>query len=183
MIIDFVDIASPEMGEVEVIRAQGREPVTLNQSRANSARLMIDAIIERANTVGRQGVITLLRFHGHGLPGMMGISHSEDMSAFTTYSNVISLPVINAQANEFARLRPYFAAGARVEFHGCNVGSGAAGQALLQRLSALWGVPVSAGSRTQIGGGDASHTFRFEGPVYTANPNGRFTRNPNQRRR
>lgn len=181
MIIDFVDISMRDAVEVEAIRAQGREPVTINRSRANSVRLVIDAIIERAESGGGYGVITLLRFFGHGIIAGMGITDSEHMcDAMVDYSNAISRTVIATQPHEFVRLRPYFAANARVELHGCNVGRGPHGRELLRYLADIWRVPVSAGSHTQrVGTG--SVLSNFEGTVYTVYPDGRVIRNPNHR--
>ena len=183
MIIDFVDssMGDAEEGELGAIREQGRRAVTINRSEANSINLVIDAIIARAEAGGGRGVITLLRFFGHGARGGMGITNSEhDLRTMPQYSNVISRSVIAANPHIFARLRPYFAAKACVELHGCHVARGPEGRQLLRWLSDIWGVPVSAGSHTQsVGSGDV--LTQFESTVYTAYPNGRLTRDPNRR--
>ncbi len=70
-----------------------------------------------------------------------------------------------------AALRPYFATDGRVELHGCEVRRGRFGSGLIQELSSAFGVPVSAGVRTQFAGG--ASTFRFEDPVRTAYPGGK----------
>jgi hypothetical protein len=171
MIIDVVDTYDKSLlnQEVAAIRAQGREPIVLNHTTTNAIAQIAQMIIDRA---GGPSTITLLRFHGHGVPGAMGVNSGEE--DFDSYGNGISITNLELIRSDLARLRPYFAANARVELHGCNVASGRRGRQLLRSLAAIWGVPVSAGSRTQQGGGAA--TFRFEGPVYTSSPAGRIER-------
>src|ERR1044072_3543905 len=173
MIIDYLDISDPNLETYEVanIQAAGGTPVTLNMSRANSISLVIDAIIGRA---GSSGVITLLRIHGHGAAGLMGVADSANGNV-AWFFNAFTVSNIICEPNEFYRLRPYFAAGARVELHGCNVGSGKRGMKLLLWLARIWSVQVSAGIGTQYG----STTFNFDGPYRTAYPNGSMRRRQN----
>jgi hypothetical protein len=52
----------------------------------------------------------------------------------------------------------------------CETGRGPAGRQMLATVSSILGVPATAGVNTQYGGGE--NTFRFEGPTFTAVPNG-----------
>jgi uncharacterized protein DUF4347 len=173
MVIDVVDVVDQALQDMEAadIRAQGGSPIALQYSTTNAVAILVQLIIERAAACS---IITLLRFHGHGGPGGQNVAAGE--AVYDAFGNGISITNLAVIGGDLARLRPYFAAHARVEMHGCQVASGRNGQNLLRRLAGIWGVQVSAGSRTQRGGG--TRTFRFEGPVYTGYPDGRVVRRP-----
>ena len=69
------------------------------------------------------------------------------------------------------RLSTIFGPYGCIQFMHCETGGGPQGQTMLQNIANTVGVPATGGVRTQYGGG--SMTFRFEGPTYTAFPNGR----------
>ena len=75
----------------------------------------------------------------------------------------IMLPILR-------RLRPIFGAYGCVQFMHCSTGKGPQGRQVLQQIANHLGVPVSAGTIDQLGGG--LNTFRFEGPTFTAVPGG-----------
>lgn len=68
-------------------------------------------------------------------------------------------------------LRPCFAPFGSVEVHGAPLGADPKGRALLHRMAALWGVPVTAPVRKQQAGGPF-WTHRFQGWAFTAYPRG-----------
>jgi hypothetical protein len=68
-----------------------------------------------------------------------------------------------------ARLKPYFARGAVVQLHGCNVAVGWEGRYLLQKLAALWGVRVQGAIDTQF---PNLFVDEFEGSYWEADGSG-----------
>ena len=163
MEIDVVMAGDPGMAAVIAdIRAQGRQPVELPPWDLRVlVPYMVDEIIRRAEI---EGPITVLRFHGSAAMDGGAVLNSQTVLVF---------------GGDLALLRPHFAPGAHGELHGSRAGSGPWARIFLLNLAEAWGVPVSAGSRTQRSG--HGRTFRFEGPVYTVYPNGRVTRTPPMR--
>jgi hypothetical protein len=166
MIIDVVDATeASDRHEVETIKKAGGDPIVYYAGLCGAVGQVVSDIMRRAET---QGSIGLLRFHGHGAPGMMNIAAGKQ-SMFQHQSG-ISLSNLSGTKAELCRLKPYFAKNGRVEFHGCNVAEGPDGQSFLLQLAKIFGVPVSAGTQSQYGGG--AKQFKFEGPVHTAKPDG-----------
>jgi hypothetical protein len=168
-VLDAVDVTSPDELEPDDIRAVGGRPV-LAGAMCNGVAQAVQDIIRQALSGGS---MVLLRFHGHGSPGSMGISdgtHTIDpvsMTSLTSSNIATATPVL-------AQLRACFGVYTSIELHGCRVGRGPTGRTLLRQLSSIWGVPVSAGVRSQTAGGTS--TFRFEGEVVTAMPGGQTLR-------
>lgn len=172
MVIDVVDIGDKSLLENEVaeLRAKGRSVIMHKGVPGNAVRQMIYSVIRTAKIPGS---ITLLRLHGHGLPGLMGVSIGNRMkrSDFQNGAPIfISDTNVNTFAADFAKLRPYFAGGGRIELMGCYVAQGSAGATLLKSMARMIGVPVSGGSQIQYAGGNL--TLAIEGPVFTAYPDG-----------
>jgi hypothetical protein len=86
--------------------------------------------------------------------------------------DTISLEGFENIASHLARLTPRFARFGSVEMHGCQVARGRRGKLLLQRLAALWGVPVTAAERFQYDSGSVKEAVRFEGRTFPAFPRG-----------
>jgi len=125
------------------------------------------AVIGRLNANHAAGSVSLLRFHGHGSPGHMGVTAGEHAAGSTTFLGEAYQQQIAAFTRLYAGLGRIMRPDGSVELHGCNVGAGSRGDALLAGLSDACGVPVSAGYRSQSGGRRAN---RFEGPVRTICP-------------
>jgi hypothetical protein len=162
-IMDCIDIFDPSLMNLEmqdIIRAGG-SPIVIGGA-CNGVEQAVSDIIRAA-----PGKIFLLRFHGHGAPGVAGISSGEDdvdpsHRADIAPGNIAELlPVLS-------RLRPIFGPYGSVEFMHCSTGRGRNGRAVLNAIARAIGVPVSAAVFDQLGGG--VDTFRFEGPTYTAMP-------------
>ena len=172
MVIDVVDIGDRNLLEIEVkeLQAKGRSVIMHDAVSGNAVRQMIYSVIRTAKT---PGTITLLRLHGHGLPGFMSVSVGNKLKRSQLQNGApifISNNNVHTFAADFAKLRPYFAGGGRVELMGCYVAQGNEGASLLRSLAKYIGVPVSGGSEIQFAGG--SKTFALEGQVFTALPDG-----------
>jgi Putative peptidoglycan binding domain len=109
----------------------------------------------------------LLRFHGHGYPGSVGITAGSGGPNQLNRINADSLPKLQ---NIVMRLSAVFGPYASVELMSCQTARGAEGRRLVAWLAAIIGVPVSAGVNNQYAGG--FRTFRFEGPTFTSIPFG-----------
>ena len=162
-VIDAVDVTDPQdMGYWdEDIRAAGGDPI-VSFGMCSGVRHVRLEIMARA----RAGRVVLLRFLGHGAPGLQGVTigrHGYPGSDLDTR-------FLDSMVRALSQMQPIFCGFGSVELHGCRVGAGAVGQRLLRGLSGAWGVPVSAGVQSQLFGG--SSTFRFEGPTVTACPHG-----------
>lgn len=162
-VIDSVDVTNPkDMGyEDAAIQGAGGQPI-VNFGMCNGVKVATAKIQARAG----RGDVVLLRFHGHGAPGVMGISSGTE----TELSSEFGVTFLDSLARYLGRLSPIFSPLGSAELHGCRVGAGRDGRRLVAALARAWGVPVTAGRRTQYGGG--SSTFRFEGPTFTAFPGG-----------
>jgi len=161
LVIDSVDATNPkDMGyEDEAIRDAGGSPI-VNFGMCNGIKVVTQRIQIRAD----MGNVVLLRFHGHGAPGVMGVTAGTD----TEISSEFGVTFLDSLARYLGRLSWIFSSFGSAELHGCRVGAGRDGRRLVTALAKAWGVPVTAGIRTQYGGG--SSTFRFEGPTFTAFP-------------
>lgn len=127
-------------------------------------------VLNQVHAHARYGQVVLLRFHGHGSPGNMIVSSGR--TSISSFDYRFGEKFFSA----LMALRPIFAPFGSVEMHGCRVAQGLPGRTLLSNMANSLGVPVSAGTTTQWGGGGRS-TFRFEGPTLTMCPNGQSLQN------
>ena len=163
-VVDCVDVFDPSLYQLEAqdIRRAGGNPLLIG-GMCNGVEQAVTNIISEAGS----GVF-LLRFHGHGAPGVAGVSdgHGDlgDHNSSIHMDNWTYLrPIIE-------RLRNIFGPYGCIQFMHCETGSGPQGRTMLQNIANAVNVPATGGIQTQYGGG--SKTFRFEGPTYTAFPNG-----------
>lgn len=112
--------------------------------------------------------VALLRLHGHGTPGTVGVSTGQDeMRDGSIAAGHFVVPQAVAMYTLLGRiLKPY----GSIELHSCQTASRRAGRYLLAGLARACRVPVTAGLHDQFAGGAASS--RFEGPVVTCFPDG-----------
>ncbi|MGD9614999.1 MAG: peptidoglycan-binding protein [Alphaproteobacteria bacterium] len=168
-IIDCIDIFDPSLMNFEMkdLVRVGVNPLVLG-GMCNGVEQAVQMILSAA---GRN--VFMLRFHGHGAPGIAGISFGEGGVGFGERANIdpanlaVMLPIL-------ARLRPIFGPYGCVQFMHCSTGRGPDGRTVLSSIANALNVPVSAGLRDQLGGG--VNTFRFEGPTFTAVPGNRSLR-------
>ena len=168
-IIDAVDITDPDIVTTEVgdIRRAGGNPALVGYM-CNGIGQILQTLIGRMREPGE---VVLLRFHGHGDSGVMGISDGKgEHSNGDSDLGALTSGVIAMIASQLGKLCPFFGAYSSVELHGCKVAKGLDGRQMIQRLADVWKVPVSGGVNDQTSGGIS--TFRFEGPVFTAFPGG-----------
>jgi peptidoglycan hydrolase-like protein with peptidoglycan-binding domain len=128
-------------------------------------------VLNEVHARARPGEVVLLRFHGHGGPGEMIVSSGRIAGEGSSFDHRYGANFFNA----LQALRPIFAPFGSVEMHGCRVGQGRAGRALLSGMADALGVPVTGGINQQLGGGRT--TYRFEGLTQTICPNGMSLRN------
>lgn len=165
-IVDCIDVFDPSLCDTEArdIRRVGGRPFLMG-GMSNGVEQAVNDIIRG---VGGFSVF-LLRFHGHGSPGVAGISDGtgaipgEHRSSIHRDNLAQVLPIVG-------RLRYIFGPYGCVQFMHCSTGRGPDGRRVLQSIADELDVPVSAGIQDQYGGGTA--TFRFEGPTFTAVPGG-----------
>ncbi|MGB3589256.1 MAG: peptidoglycan-binding protein [Tunicatimonas sp.] len=166
-VIDTIDVAkAADIGyENDAIRNAGGNPI-VNHGMSGGLKVVLNKILAR----GQRGRVVLLRFHGHGSPGSMGLSTGTRSDV--KFSDFDISYFVSKHFGEFiARLTPMFCPFGSVEFHGCRVGAGASGKRFVQEFSRYLKVPVTAGKQTQYGGGRS--TFRFEGATRSAFPGGK----------
>lgn len=165
-IIDCIDVWDDSLytHEVADIRRAGGNPILIG-GMSNGVEQAVEEIL---NAVGGRNVF-LLRFHGHGSAGVAGVSDGEGEvgGGHRTY---IDLSTYATMGPILEPLREIFGPYGSVQFMHCSTGSGADGRALLESISDTLGVPATAGTITQQGGG--IDTFKFEGITYTASPHG-----------
>jgi len=173
-VIDAIDITD-DSGEKAAIKSVGGSPVLVGWQCNGIGQMMV----EIANRAHFEGSMFLLRFHGHGSSGVIGISdgfgyvrNTDKSKTYLTDDDLSSITNgnINQATQALRKLTRLFGKYSSVEMHHCSVAQKPDGRLLLQKLADVWQVPVSAGKKTQLGGG--STTFRFEGPVHTAFPRG-----------
>jgi hypothetical protein len=175
-VLDAVDETMSGETKVKDIEAAGGRPVVTG-GMYNGAE---DALWRISRQAGRPGSLVLLRFQGHGKPGVMGVSigtgglqdaKKRPITRFQRgHLGADTLPFLE---RGLAALRPCFAHFGSVELMGCRTAGDISGRKLLVDLCAQLGVPVSAGVLKQLSQNPASlSTFKFEGPIVTAFPGG-----------
>jgi hypothetical protein len=171
-IIDVVDAGDPMVPRTSelVLTAIGAgKPIKLG--------LMCNGVEQMVNDVTRRGEypIALLRMTGHG-----NLGHWMTVSVGTVahlgkeayrevkaeYFSYIDLRHFEKLRQILSRLTPYFAKFGSMEHLGCQLGRVSETQRMMQKLSDVWQVPVSAGKMKQ----DAHSLPRLVGDVYTAFP-------------
>lgn len=164
-ILDSVDVTDPNLASMEVsdiTRAGGR--VVQRAGMSNGVGQAIQDIISQGSG------LFLLRMHGHGAPGNIGMSDGHGEAGY--HRTDFDSTTIGRISGELGRLRSVFGPHGCVQLMACNTGQGPQGRSLLRQLANIWGVPVSAGIQTQLAGG-LSKSIRFEGPTVTECPGGK----------
>ena len=174
--VDAVDIT--DVGYLKIVvpwLSREGEPITIG-GMSNGLAQVIGDIARRANGDD----LMLVRFHGHGSPGLQSIAHGTRKIAGTMDYNeeltVLNSTTLHKLYGSLSILTRAMCNFGFVELHGCRVGKGTKGAALLKSLAGIWKVPVSAGipyAKTgYMPGAGSAVTFDLEGPIATAYPGG-----------
>jgi hypothetical protein len=164
-IVDCVDVFDPSLYQLEAadIRGAGGDPILIG-GMCNGVEQAITNIVSSV----APGTVFLMRFHGHGAPGVAGVSDGrgdlgEDRSSIDMANWAALEPIMR-------RLSVIFGPYGCIQFMHCETGNGPQGRQMLQAVANAVKVPATGGVRTQYGGG--LRTFKFEGPTVTAFPGG-----------
>jgi hypothetical protein len=165
-ILDCIDVFDPSLLQLEAtdIKRAGGNPMLIGGA-CNGVAEAVNLILRAAGA----GTVFLLRFHGHGAPGVAGVSFGQGEIGWGERAD-IDVANFNTLQPTLARLRPIFSDYGNVQFMHCETGSGTKGRRLLQLIANTLGVPATAALHIQYGGG--LDTFKFEGPTFTALPGG-----------
>lgn len=158
-IIDCIDVFDPSLFDNETgdIRGAGGNPLLIG-GMCNGIEQAVSDIVRSAHN------LFLLRFHGHGAPGVAGVSDGHGaVEDHSTFRNDI------ASRKALTRLRGCFGTYGCIQFMHCNTAQGSRGAAFLGMVASTTGVPASAGINTQYAGG-LRKALRFEGPTRTFYP-------------
>jgi len=160
-IVDCIDIFDPDLdtSERRYLRETGSSPITLG-GMGNGVDQAVTDILSRSSN------ICLLRFHGHGAPGLAGVSegHGEVFSRSTFLDDHVTMHAMR-------RLMAAFGGYGSIQFMHCKTGQGAAGAQFLRHVADAAGVPVAAAIDLQYAG-SLRETVRFEGRTRTVCPGG-----------
>lgn len=161
-VVDCIDVFDPDLytSERRFLTGSGSSPITLGG--------MSNGIEQAVTDIRRQASnIFLLRFHGHGAPGVAGASdgHGGLGNHRSSFQND------PATLATMRRLRGAFGPHGCIQFMHCETGSGSAGARFLRKIADATGVPATAAPNTQYAS-TLRETVRYEGPARTACPNG-----------
>jgi hypothetical protein len=161
-ILDSVDVFDSTFyrEDATYIRQAGGNPLLIGGA-CNGVEQAVSQILNR----GRE--LFLLRFHGHGLPGIASVSTGETAFDPKERSDISANPRI---MKTLSQLRGVFGRYGCLEFIECSTGRGPKGRRLLSQIAASIGVPVTAALIDQPFGRAAA--FRLIGPTHTAFPGG-----------
>ena len=170
-VIDVVDVTDPELVEAIVPDLSQFSVPILIGAMSNGVGQAITEIKARARGGGS---LMLIRFHGHGAPGLAAVSHGTSrlnpginpilaQSVFTVEVVKLLRPMLQGVA-------PLMHDMGSVEFHSCRVAQGINGHTLVRDLAGIWGAPVTAGLSRQKGGG--TQNLILQQPSFTSFPVG-----------
>ncbi len=155
------EMADSLAGEVDDIRSVGGRPFVIG-GMSNGVEQAVTLICASSRDT------FLLRFHAHGYAGSVGVGCGSGGPNQLNRINADSMPQL---IGVITRLKRVFGSYGSVQLMSCHTGQGHDGRAMLKTFASLVEVPVTAGIQLQYGGSGVS-TFRFEGPTYTAMPDG-----------
>ena len=96
--------------------------------------------------------VFLLRFHGHGAPGVAGVSFGQgDVDGAWDERADIDLDTLTVTLPMLSRLRGIFGPYGCIQFMHCQTGRGPQGQKLLSKIAGALGVPATAAVTDQAG--------------------------------
>jgi hypothetical protein len=165
-----VDVFDKSLSGLEAtdIANAGGHPLVIGGA-SNGVEAALNMIVSSV----RSGSVFLLRFHGHGAPGVAGISFGQGGVGFGERADIDNADFAEIRP-ALARLRPIFGPYGNVQFMHCETGSVRRARRYFGRWRMPWAVPATAAVHLQYGGGTS--TCRFEGPANSAFPSGIWLR-------
>jgi peptidoglycan hydrolase-like protein with peptidoglycan-binding domain len=168
-VIEAVDVSDPLLLEVTIPELENFTSPIVTGAMSNGLEQVMIEIKARAKD---DKSLLLVRFHGHGAPGLSAVSFGK-RSLFPGIDAIAALTVINADTIRVLRpalekMAPLLCNFGFVELHACKVAHGPEGRKLLQDLAAIWKAPVTAGTGSQNGNG--KNNFVLIGQLVTAFP-------------
>jgi hypothetical protein len=168
-VVDAVDISDPAVIEhVVPVLSEWGTPIEMGPMSNGVVQVMVEI---RARAKGKKQSLVLVRFHGHGAPGLLAISFGK-RSLFPGVHAPNERTVLNADTIGVLRsalaIDPYLADFGFIEMHACKVARGSVGIRMLKDLAEIWKAPVTAGLTSQSMGGKANYVLTA--PSYTAFP-------------
>ena len=168
-IADCIDVFDQTLYErqAQVVVQTGSEPLFMGGMSNGLAQAAVDLASLRG--------VFLLRFIGHGCPGVQGlgigkggwIEYKDDKEIRHIFAGERSrLQPGTARGQGWIGLRGVFGPYASVELHGCHVAAGHTGRRFVSDLANLLNVPVTAAEESQ------HQAVRFDGPTFTGWPLG-----------
>ncbi len=166
-IMDCVDIFDPLLvtdTETPIMRVGGN-PLVIG-GMCNGVEQAVSMILAAS-----PGNVFLLRFHGHGAPGVASVAsgRGELDPDSQERADILANPGI---LHTLSRLSSIFGPYGCVQFMHCQTGRGPEGHQLLSKIARALGVPASAAVTDQYGLGDGNVPFGYTGPTVTAVPSG-----------
>jgi putative peptidoglycan binding protein len=162
-IFDSIDVWDPTFlrQDAAYVQKVGGHPLTIGG--------MCNGVEAVVSQLGGLSNVFLLRFHGHGAPGIASVSsgHGELDPKMQELADIWSNPAIVRVLGRLARI---FGSYGCIQFIECQTGAGAQGRMLLRQLADQIGVPVTGAVYDQPFG--RRWTFRLSGPTVTVVPRG-----------
>jgi hypothetical protein len=166
-ILDSVDIWDPTFlrEDAAYIKKAGGNPLLIG-GMCNGVEQAVSMILAAS-----PGNVFLLRFHGHGAPGVASVAsgRGELDPDSQERADILANPGI---LHTLSRLSSIFGPYGCVQFMHCQTGRGPEGHQLLSKIARALGVPASAAVTDQYGLGDGNLPFGYTGPTVTAVPSG-----------
>lgn len=168
-IVDCVDVFDPLLVQDTEgpLKRAGGHPSLLG-GLCNGVEQAVSMILSAS-----PGNVFLLRFHGHGAPGVAGVAFGRgDTDGAWDQKSDIDVDTLADSLPVLSRLKTIFGPYGCVQFMHCETGKGLQGHALLSRIAGALGVPASAAVTEQCGLGQGNLPFGYTGPTVTAVPRG-----------
>jgi len=157
-VFDFTNFARKVMPLTMI----GADPILIG-GMSNGIEQAVSEIRQRAG-----GDLFLLRFWGHGAPGLAGVSTGH--GKLGDHRSILRPGDPSRKA--LAKLKGIFGHWGCIEFMHCSTAKGPKGREFLTMVAQAAEVPATAAIRTQYSDGTLRLTMRFEGPTRTFCPGG-----------
>jgi len=168
-VVDCIDVFDEKIyrGQAQVVIDSGGAPIMMGG--------MSNGLEQAALELRDARSIFLLRFIGHGCPGVQGVTIGRggwyenvggERKADRKVYDHSSIFFLNAPNAGSFGIKQIFGPYSSVELHGCHVASGPVGHKFIRDLATALQVPVTAGINSQRA------ALRFDGPTFTAYPHG-----------